>query len=153
MQKYGVDNVRGGPWVTMTLSATELETIDEIFRSEGFARKVVMNLNEPSSNESSANSMSVDEPDESRKGKKWDMTEDSDLMKELQTEKSIDEIAKKHKRSEGAIRSRIAQYVLMFYEKENKSISEISSLMHLSEQNVVYSLHRKSAMIDIKPSA
>jgi hypothetical protein len=153
MQKYGIDNVRGGPWVTMSLSSTELDTIAEIFRSEGFARKHVLDLNPSLQNalQNAAQPIQNDkEEDESmdpvRKGRKWDTSEDSELLQELQT-KSLDAIAKKHMRTEGAIRSRIAHHVGLLFQ-DGKTTIDISNLLHLSEQNVQYALCRKSGLID-----
>lgn len=151
MQKYGIENVRGGPWVTLCLSPSELETIAEMFRSEGFARKVVLDLDDkgPSADKG------PDKPDEDmheepvvlRKGRKWDTGEDADLLHSLQSARSLAEIAKKHQRTEGAIRSRLAHHVGLLFE-DSKTIAEIASLLHLSQENVQHALYRKAGLIE-----
>jgi hypothetical protein len=153
MQKYGIENVRGGPWVTLCLSPSELETIAEMFRSEGFARKVVLDLDGPKGPVEM--DKGPDKPDEDmheepvllRKGRKWDTGEDADLLHSLQSARSLAEIAKKHQRTEGAIRSRLAHHVGLLFE-DSKTIAEIASLLHLSQENVQHALYRKAGLIE-----
>ena len=151
MQKFGIENVRGGPWVTLCLSPSELETIAEMFRSEGFARKVVLDLDDkgplidkvPEKPDETMN----DEPVVLRKGRKWDTGEDADLLQSLQSARSLADIAKKHQRTEGAIRSRLAHHVGLLFE-DSKTIAEIASLLHLSQENVQHALYRKAGLIE-----
>jgi hypothetical protein len=153
MQKYGIENVRGGPWVTLCLSPSELETIAEMFRSEGFARKVVLDLDGPKA--PVEKDKGPDKPDEDmheepvvlRKGRKWDTGEDADLLQSLQSARNLADIAKKHQRTEGAIRSRLAHHVGLLFE-DSKTIAEIASLLHLSQENVQHALYRKAGLIE-----
>ena len=152
MQKFGIENVRGGPWVTLCLSPSELETIAEMFRSEGFARKVVLDLDDKGP---LTDKVVPEKPDETmneepvvlRKGRKWDTGEDADLLQSLQSARSLADIAKKHQRTEGAIRSRLAHHVGLLFE-DSKTIAEIASLLHLSQENVQHALYRKAGLIE-----
>ena len=154
MQRYGIENVRGGPWVTLCLSPSELETIAEMFRSEGFARKVVLDLDGPKAPfekdkgpEKPIDEEMHEEPVVLRKGRKWDAGEDADLLQSLQSARNLADIAKKHQRTEGAIRSRLAHHVGLLFE-ESKTIAEIASLLHLSQENVQHALYRKAGLIE-----
>ena len=145
MQRFGIENVRGGPWVTLCLSPSELETIAEMFRSEGFARKVVLDLDDkgPSADKG------PEKPNETMNEEPvvWDTGEDADLLQSLQSARSLADIAKKHQRTEGAIRSRLAHHVSLLFE-DSKTIAEIASLLHLSQENVQHALYRKAGLIE-----
>jgi hypothetical protein len=88
-----------------------------------------------------------EEPVVLRKGRKWDTGEDADLLQSLQSARSLADIAKKHQRTDVAIRSRLAHHVGLLFE-DSKTIAEIASLLHLSQENVQHALYRKAGLIE-----
>lgn len=141
MKTYGIENVRGGPWCSLVLSATELETITEMMRSEGFAR--------PETRPDTVVTMTDDEP-KSRKGHKWDSMEDASLLQELVQNLSAAEIATRHARTEGAIKTRVAHHATLLA-TEGKAVSDIASILHLTQADVHLCLHRRLPEMIVSP--
>lgn len=141
MQKYGIHNVRGGPWCALVLTETEIKTIEDIMRSEGFARTPT--LESMTSGHSTVHTMNtttmevdevidVDKP--LRKGKVWNAMEDADLLLQLSQSMDIASIAKVHGRTEGSIKSRVAYHAKRLRE-EGRSFAQIAELLNITDED------------------
>jgi hypothetical protein len=98
MSKHGIENVRGGPWCSLTLSQADTDMIERFLHSEGFARKTTKEIEEPPE----------EAPEPARKGKPWTPEEDAKLLTSLSQSISLETISASHGRTEGAIRARAA---------------------------------------------
>lgn len=134
MSKYGIDNVRGGPWTELVLSETEIKTIKEMMRSEGFARKEPL----------SETAMVIDmvEPDLERKGKLWKSHEENDLVIELNQAMPLSDMAKRHGRTEGSLKSRVVSIAKRL--REGGSLNkDIGNTLNLVDDDVTKCLCAK----------
>ena len=68
--------------------------------------------------------------------KRWTPEEETELLKLVKLKKSHEEIAKALGRSAGAPFLRLGQIAVKMIEKENKSISEVSALTGLTEEEI-----------------
>lgn len=117
MQKYGIDNVRGSCWCKEILSEDEKTQIQKFFRSEIFARK---NENE-----------NEEKNEEERSYKIWTEEEEYKLIEELHQKILMEDIAKIHERTVGAIIARIKKCILQL--QGEKTPQEIASILNLKE--------------------
>lgn len=142
MSKYGIENVRGGPWTELVLSETEVKTIKEIMRSEGFARK---DTSTPMDIDESADLSTTltTEPSVGRKGKLWDANEEGDLMTQLNSCVSVESIAKMHSRTEGAIKTRVSQIAKRLRE-EGHQLAHIGNTLNITDEDVSKCLFNKT---------
>jgi hypothetical protein len=124
MSKFGIENVRGGPWCALTLSQGDMDTIQRFLHSEGFARKIP--TEEPEEER-------VEEP--LRKGKPWTPEEDAKLLTELAQSVALDTISSSHGRSEGAIRARAALHAKRLQES-GLSPEAIAAQLHMTLKDV-----------------
>ena len=76
-------------------------------------------------------------------GKKWSSEEENILLEELETDICIEEIAKKHKRTRGAIKSRISLIVYNLY-LNNNSIEDINKITKLSNYDIEYIIKKEN---------
>lgn len=145
MQKYGIHNVRGGPWCALVLTETEIKTIEDIMRSEGFARTPSLGLESMTSGHSTTHTMNtttmevdevidVDKHQPLRKGKVWNAMEDSDLLLQLSQSMDIASIAKVHGRTEGSIKSRVTYHAKRLRE-EGRSFAQIAELLNITDED------------------
>jgi hypothetical protein len=139
MQKYGIHNVRGGPWCALVLTETEVKTIEDIMKSEGFAR--------------SAPTMDVDEQPTTeipelpaRKGKVWGPMEDSDLLLQLSQSMDIATIAKTHGRSEGSIKSRVAHHAKRLRD-DGRTFAQVGEILNITDDDVQRCFHHRTPEI------
>jgi predicted GIY-YIG superfamily endonuclease len=118
MDKYGIDNVRGGPFNNVHMPTDHVKTIIKIMTSNSFPNKWVPK-------ESDAHLFvdreDSDEPDAvtkrpridaKRHGLPWSSAEEDQLATLLNTTKSsFSEIAVVHERTEGSIRSKLRDMI------------------------------------------
>jgi len=125
MQKYGIENVRGSCWCKEKLTDEEKQEIHKITASENFAQKKVSEEEEDEEAPSPTNT-----PKLSCKGKTWTDEEEASLVGEMNEAVPVEEIAKIHGRTNGAIVARIRQ---MVWFNMPKSATEISEMFNLTE--------------------
>jgi hypothetical protein len=150
MKKYGLANVRGGPWCNLVLSQGDIDTIQKMLEMEGFARPNQGPVQQPNVPQPTAEDVNIEipKPDEheavfTRSGYKWDNNENSRLLAELSQALPLETISRNHGRSEGAIRSRVSLFVRDLAEK-GISPSEICRQLNLTERDVQQALHKRN---------
>ena len=74
-------------------------------------------------------------PETSNVGKKWSEEEINDLLNEIKNNKSLDEIAKIHKRTPSSIKSKLMSIAIKLLEK-NMDINEVSKVVNLSVKSI-----------------
>lgn len=118
MEKYGIDNVRGGSFVRLVLSGYEKKSIqqmiygntDNCFRcgnSGHFAKECPSQSYTP-----------------------WSVEEDEQLREEMREGLSVKEMSERHKRTPGAIRARMERV------KEETPLTPLLNLVSLFARNL-----------------
>ena len=156
MKTHGVEKVRGGPWCTISLVSTEIDTIQQLLESEDFAR---VDRTEQRQSRSDSNKRVKLEPtselrdvsipvttavttpvttaveieDLTRQGMFWNNDEIALLIEELQSGTDMKEIAKEHKRTQAAIRARIGHIIRTL---QSKGLTEPQIASHLNISDV-----------------
>ena len=77
-------------------------------------------------------------PETASVGSLWTVKEEQQLIESLSNDKSIDDIAKEHKRTPGGIRSRINFMAVNMIEKNGKTIEEVCEMLRLEKHEVEY---------------
>ena len=72
-----------------------------------------------------------------RAGFKWTNDEDAQLMKEAQDGLEFDDIATKHQRTISAVKLRVMSNGLKMMTESNLTLSEVSTLIHISEEELL----------------
>jgi ATP-dependent DNA helicase PIF1 len=75
-------------------------------------------------------------PETENVGKKWDEEELNELLKEIKDKIPFEEIAKSHKRTEGAVRSKLLQIAVHLINKKEKPMIEVVEIVRLSEKSI-----------------
>jgi hypothetical protein len=153
MQKYGIHNVRGGPWCSLILTETEINTIEDIMKSEGFARTMETKIGSigpiapigPSTEGPSA-TMDVEPEVPARKGKVWAAMEDSDLLLQLSQSMDIATIARIHGRSEGSIKSRVTHHAKRLRD-EGRTFAQVGEILNITDDDVQRCFHHRTPEI------
>jgi Ca2+-dependent lipid-binding protein len=76
-----------------------------------------------------------DVPETAAVGSMWTVTEEQQLMESLSGNKSIDDIAKEHKRTKGGIKSRI-RFLAANMIGNGKSIEDVCAMFRLAKDEV-----------------
>jgi ATP-dependent DNA helicase PIF1 len=84
----------------------------------------------------------------SNKGRPWSDTEIMGLLKSIRAKNSISSIALEHKRSDGAIRSRLKEIACDYYFNNNMCIEDIKKYTGLSETVIYDAIQRRQNSID-----
>jgi hypothetical protein len=87
----------------------------------------------------------TDQPETSRVGTKWSIEEEEQLIKYINENKSIDDIAKEHKRTSGGIRSHIKEIAIRMIRIDGKSIEEVCESLHLTLEEITEYQEKKDA--------
>lgn len=76
-------------------------------------------------------------------GRSWSTKEEDEILQELATEISIEQIAVNHKRTYGAIRSRQRHMAFQLFQGGKLDIEEIGKKCRLTKKNVMMALERR----------
>ena len=77
-------------------------------------------------------------PETASVGSMWTVTEEQKLIEALSGDKSIDDIAKEHKRTAGGIKSRINFIAVNMLEKNEKPIEDVCAMFRLAKHELEY---------------
>jgi predicted site-specific integrase-resolvase len=77
-------------------------------------------------------------PETASVGNMWTVKEEQQLIESLSGDKSIDDIAKEHKRTPGGIKSRINFMAVNMLEKKEKSIDDVCAIFRLAKHELEY---------------
>lgn len=88
-------------------------------------------------------------PETSRAGLPWDLTDDDTLMENVSNGVSLDQIAKLLKRSEGSIKTRLITTAINKMLKEEMSIEDASAYVNLPSSDIE-EYQRKKSIRDAK---
>jgi hypothetical protein len=94
-------------------------------------------------------------PDTARAGVKWSEEENSELMERAVEGVNIDEIAKLHKRTVGAVKARIMENALTIVNEGKMTMDEVSNYVHVSMDDLTLYKERndnKAAKANQKPN-
>lgn len=83
-------------------------------------------------------------------GKAWKQDEINELLNEIKEKKTISEISKNHKRSEGGITSRLKYIAANYFIDESKTIPEIVILTGLSKDSIIDAINKREYSDDRK---
>jgi len=75
-------------------------------------------------------------PETENAGKKWSEDEMNTLIKEIQKNVSIDDIAKIHKRTPSSITGKLLSMALSFITQKNMDINDVSKIVNLSVKSI-----------------
>jgi hypothetical protein len=82
----------------------------------------------------------------SRRGQPWTDDEALQLLKAIQRNESIHEIAKRHERTYTGIKSRLNQLAFEYHYYEQKPIDQIMKLTGLTEQEIRFTIKTRENM-------
>jgi hypothetical protein len=82
-----------------------------------------------------------------RLGKSWSEEEVVQLLQNIRKKKAVDEIAKIHERTEGAIRSRLRELAADYHFNDNRSMEEIQKFTGLSVEAINDAIQRRKSRI------
>lgn len=82
-----------------------------------------------------------------RVGKAWSEEEVVQLLQNIRKKKGVDEIAKIHERTEGAIRSRLRELAADYHFNDNRSMEEIQKFTGLSVESINDAIQRRKNRI------
>ena len=140
MHKYGISNVRGGPFSRIELNSNDLKTIVAMMKSNAFPKQWIMQecdkpiFSEMEDDERPTKKIKL----ELRSGQPWTKEEDDDLMKQLTEQKlSIEECGTLHERSEGSIFSRRITLMRKLFYNLKKSQEEIQELFGVDSKTMI----------------
>lgn len=91
-------------------------------------------------------------PQSARRGQPWLEEEELQLLQEIHRKESHAVIAKKHKRTEGAIRSHLEKLACEYHFNENRSIEEIMKFTGLSKETIEESIKKRDEICERKKS-
>jgi hypothetical protein len=77
-------------------------------------------------------------PETTSVGSMWTVEEEKQLIESLRNDKSIDDIAKEHKRTTGGIKSRINLMAVNMIDKNEQSIDDVCAMFRLSKHELEY---------------
>lgn len=88
-------------------------------------------------------------PDTEAVGSKWTPEEDARLVDALrENTRTIDDIARDHKRTPGGISSRMRHIAIEMIESQGKTVGEVCDLLHMSEGDIEEAQKRRAAAKD-----
>lgn len=86
-----------------------------------------------------------EQSDTSAIGNRWTPEEEQQLIDSLGNGQDIDDIAKKHKRTLGGIKSRIRKIAVRMIENDSKSIEEVCASLQITKEDIEYAYVAKVA--------
>jgi len=87
----------------------------------------------------------------SRNGKKWEEDEIQLLLQSIREKRSVEDIAREHRRTPGAITSELRKIAYHFWTKK-KSVEEIVTLTGLSKEEVELAIARRHKDDGVPPT-
>jgi len=140
MHKYGISNVRGGPFSRIELNSSDLKTIVSMMKSNAFPKPWTMLecdksiFSETEDEERPTKKLKLD----LRSGQPWSKEEDDDLMRQLTEQKlSVEECGSLHERSEGSITSRRLSLMRKCFYSLNKKQEEIQEMFGVDSKTMI----------------
>jgi len=96
--------------------------------------------------------MARENPDKypARMGQPWTSDEVSKLLAFIVNNKSVEDIAKEHQRTEGGITAQIRKMAYDYYKNDKKSIEEIRTLTGLSDSQIIDIIAKRDGIKDKK---
>jgi hypothetical protein len=96
--------------------------------------------------------MARENPDKypARMGQPWTSDEVSKLLAFIVNNKSVEDIAKEHQRTEGGITAQIRKMAYDYYKNDKKSIEEIRTLTGLSDSQIIDIIAKRDGIQDKK---
>lgn len=85
-------------------------------------------------------------PDAPRMGQPWDEAEDQKLLQSIRKKRSIEEIAKDHQRTVGAIRAHLRQLAAEYWFNDNRTLEEIERFTGLSQGEIQATIQKRIAI-------
>jgi hypothetical protein len=147
MQRFGIENVRGGPWCnTSAFSNSQLKCIEDILESEVFARNPVQGTPHDESSPSMDLEQQVDQlcrEKYQRHGCVWEPKEVLELFDCMVRSVPLSSIALLLRRKESAIRSYVTKKVKEMAQR-GMSPLDISKETNLSIADIDNALHNKT---------
>jgi len=164
MDKYGIENVRGGSYVSVKLPDYQIRAIrQELYTSNNKCFKcgevghyvnsctknkycgdtkisdnIMINTDNVYSNiDNNNDNLEIKKENDciNNFGAFWTKHEESQLLQELKEKKTFNEIAEIHKRGTGGIRARVNKIIKLYFEKGH-TVDKIASLLCLDESYV-----------------
>lgn len=138
------NEIEADPNVWMKLFETEVHSMSDLGEDGArmlseFRDKMVDISSTESTDESdseSSDSSGVIASDLENNGNRWSDEEKEQLLRELRERKSIEEIAKEHKRSLNAIKNKTEMMLCKLHATSRMNVNEISELTGMNEQGV-----------------
>jgi len=126
MQQYGIENVRGGPWCQVEMSASDTNQILKFLQAETFARTETTEV---------AKDIPVPPNRFQRHGCVWEAQEIEQLLDSMRNCISLTDISLQLRRKESAVRSYVTKLVKS-YQQKNHGLEEISKLTNLTVTDI-----------------
>jgi hypothetical protein len=86
----------------------------------------------------------------SRRGQPWTDDEIQNLLQAVRKKESIEQIAQKHERTPGGIRSRLRELAADYYFNDNRPIDEIMKFTGLDAQTISDTISKRQYYMDLK---
>ena len=86
----------------------------------------------------------------SRRGQPWIDDEIQNLLQAVRKKESIEQIAQKHERTPGAIRSRLRELAADYYFNDNRPIDEIMKFTGLDAETISDAISKRQYAMDLK---
>ncbi len=86
-----------------------------------------------------------EKPETTRAGEKWSLAEDEQIMHAIKGGMGINDIAKKHQRTYSSIKARLIHNASLLIDKGSMSLCEAAKMIHVSEDELAYSISQKKA--------
>jgi hypothetical protein len=86
----------------------------------------------------------------SRRGQPWSDDEIQNLLQAVRKKESIEQIAQKHERTPGGIRSRLRELAAEYYFNDNRPIDEIMKFTGLDAETISDAISKRQYAMDLK---
>ena len=148
MKRYGLDNVRGGPWCGTDLLDSQKTFIRNLLEAENFARPTVAQVSAiPPATTSHEDDVPMDTTVHQRHGCVWEVDEINELFDCMRRAVPLASIALLLRRKESAVRSFVSKQIRHMHEK-GIPITEMSMRFNLTPKDIEQALSNKTVDMD-----